>query len=160
MRISDGRHIMVIGRKGFATPTTLPVEEDARISELRIVVLYTTPELTRRALRYAEKLGHGLSMNLSLVDIQVVPFLCPLDRPPIDPEFSRRRLEALVEGRGVSMRAELVYARDRDEALTKLLGPGSLVLIPVKGFFGRMCEGRLMRKLKKHGHDVVLVPCK
>jgi len=123
-------------------------------------VLYTTPKATRDALGIAAALGHGLGMNPSLLDIQVVPYSCGMDRPPVDPAFSKRRLEGIAGECDALMRAEVVYTRDRVEALERRLSPGTLVLIPVRGFWGRLFKRSLVRKLTRLGHDVVLVPCK
>jgi hypothetical protein len=148
--------MMVVNRSTFDTATGLPVQTGTA-ADLRVVVLYTTPELTKEALRYAAALGNGLDVNLTLIDIQVVPYASPMDRPPIDPEFSRQRLEKLAKESGISVQAEVVYARDREKALERRLSPGSLLLIPVKGFWGRLFQKPLMRKLIDHGHDVVLL---
>jgi hypothetical protein len=144
----------------FAMPVRLPLETETRISDLQIVVLFTTPETTREALRYAATLSEGLRLNVRLIDVEVVPYGCSLDQPPVDPKFARERLQKLALEYGTSNQAEVLYARDRDEALLRRLSPGSLVLIPVRGFWGRFCQKQLMRELTRHGHDVVLVPCK
>jgi hypothetical protein len=151
--------MVLLNKSAFDTATGLP-KQTGTAADLRVVVLYTTPELTKEALRYAAALGNGLNVNLTLLDIQVVPYACPMDRPPIDREFSRLRLEKLAQESGASVQVEVVYARDREKALVRRLSAGSLVLIPVKGFLGRLFQKPLMRKLSKHGHDVVLVPCK
>src|SRR5437879_827819 len=59
---------------------------------LWVVIPFTTPELTRAALRHAGVCS-DLDVHVALVDIQVVPFPCPLDQPPINREFSERRLQ-------------------------------------------------------------------
>jgi hypothetical protein len=143
----------------LAPPIRPEVQKDSTRSDLRVVVLYRTPELTKEALQYGAKLGSGLSVNFRLVEIEVVPFPCPLNQPTIDPTFARGRLEKLAEESGLPIRAELVYARDREEALNRLLGAASVVLIPVKGVWRQFSERRLMRNLIKQGHDVILVPC-
>jgi len=132
---------------------------DTRTDKLQIVVLYTTPEATKIALSCAETLGQGLGLNLYLLDIQVVPFRCPMDRPPIDPVFTRKRLEDLECKTETPVHAGVVYTRSRDEALRKWLDCASLVLIPVRGFWDRCFTRSLTRTLKKLGHDVLLVPC-
>jgi hypothetical protein len=137
----------------------LPLESETRVSDLQIVVLFTTPEMTKEALRYAATLGDGLRLSVRLIDVEVVSYGYSLNQPPIDPKFAGERLQTFPgiwnfqSGRGL-------YTRDRDEALLRTLSPGSLVLIPVKGFWGRFCQKQLMRKLTRHGYDVALVPCR
>ncbi|HET9130672.1 MAG TPA: hypothetical protein VFO86_06985, partial [Terriglobia bacterium] len=124
MRSNRIENIMVANKSAFELPARLPLEKkEERSSELQIVVLYTTPEMTRQALQYAATMGNGLAPNVSLLEIEVVPYAYSMDRPPIDPEFSRRRLEQVVRESGTCIRAEVLYARDRDAALMKRLGP-------------------------------------
>jgi hypothetical protein len=62
-------------------PIGRSIQEDTTSSDLGVVVVYTTPELTKQALHYAAKLGKGLRVHVRLVEIEVVPFPCPLDQP-------------------------------------------------------------------------------
>src|ERR1051326_4233876 len=65
---------------------------------LRVVVPYTTPELTRAALRHVAASG-DLDIHVYLVDLQVIPF--PMDEPTIHEEFSERRFDELLKESGV-----------------------------------------------------------
>src|SRR5215471_2584543 len=73
---------------------------DTRTGVLWMVIPYTTPELTRAALRHAGVCS-DLNVHVILVDIQVVPFPCPLDQPPVNKEFSERRVAELLEETGL-----------------------------------------------------------
>jgi hypothetical protein len=160
MKSNRQENVTQAKNSAFEKPFRLATETESRISELQIVVLFTSPEMTREALRYAATLGDGLRPSVRLIDVEVVPYGCSLDQPSIDPKFARERLEKLAMESGASTQGEVLYARDRDEALVRRLTPGSLVLIPVKGYWGRICQKQLMRNLARHGHDVVLVPCR
>src|SRR5262249_36091237 len=83
---------------------------DTRTGVLWMVIPYTTPELTRAALRHAGACT-DLEVHIALVDIQVVPFPCPLDQPPVSKEFSERRLQQLLEDSGLPGRPSVVYTR-------------------------------------------------
>jgi len=157
MRTLKETNTAVAGRSNFAVTGGLLSPADIQKANLRLVVLYTTPKATREALGIAAALGHGLGMKLSLLDIQVVPYSCGMDRPPVEPAFSKRRLEGLAQECDAPMLAEVVYTRDRDEALAKRLCPGSLILISARGFWNRLFNRSLVRKLTRLGHDVVLV---
>src|SRR5215467_13160338 len=87
---------------------------------LWVVVPYTTPELTQAALRHAA-VCTDLDVHVSLVDIQAMPFPCPLDTPPVDKKFSAQRLQELFEKTGLPGRAAVLYARDWLEGFTKVL---------------------------------------
>jgi hypothetical protein len=158
MKSNREENLTLAKNSAFEMPR-LPPETETRISDLQIAVLFTTPEMTREALRYAATLGDGLRPSVRLIDVEVVPYGYSLNQPPVDPKFARERLQKLALEYGASNQAEVLYARDRVEALLRRLSPGSLVLIPVKGFWGRFCQKQLMRKLTRHGHDVALVSC-
>jgi hypothetical protein len=120
------------------------------------VIPYTTPELTRAALRHAG-VCTDLNVHVSLVDIQVVPFSCPLDQPPIDKEFSRRRLCNLFAQTGLLGRTDVLYARDWFEGFRRVLEPQSLVILATKKRWWRTREDKLARALLKAGHQVMLL---
>ena len=73
-----------------------PRPSDTSTGVLWMVIPYTTPELTRAALRHSGVCS-DLDVHVHLVDIQVVPFPCPLNEPPINKEFSEHRTSERIE---------------------------------------------------------------
>jgi hypothetical protein len=130
---------------------------DMRVGVLRMVIPYMTPELTRAALRHAGVCS-DLDVHVILVDIQVVPFSCPLDQPPIDKKFSERRLNELLRESGLPGRATVLYTRDWLEGFKRVLEPGSLVIMALKKRWWPTREEKLARMLIKAGHQVMLLP--
>jgi hypothetical protein len=124
---------------------------------LWIVVPYTTPDFTRAALRHAG-VCTDLDVHVCLVDIQVIPFPIPLDRPPINKEFSEERLHKLLRESGLPGKAAVVYTRDWVEGFRKVMEPGSLVILATKKRWWRTREEKLARTLMNAGHDVMLLP--
>jgi hypothetical protein len=124
---------------------------------LRVVIPYTTPELTRAALRHAGACT-DLNVYVSLVDIQVVPFPCPLDQPPVNKEFSQQRLRDLLGQSGLAGRADVLHVRDWLEGFRRVLEPQSLVIVAAKKRWWRTREDKLGRALLKAGHQVMLLP--
>ena len=124
---------------------------------LWVVIPFTTPELTRVALRHAGVCS-DLDVHVALVDIQVVPFPCPLDQPPINKEFSERRLQQLLKESRLPGQAAVVYTRDWFEAFGKMLEPKSLVILATKKRWWPTRQERLARTLAKAGHQVMLLP--
>jgi len=120
------------------------------------VIPYTTPELTQAALRHAGACT-DLNVQVSLVDIQVVPFPCPLDQPPINQEFSRGRLRDLLGKSALPGRAEVLYARDWLEGFRRVLEPQSLVIMAARKRWWRTREDKLARALVNAGHQVLLL---
>ena len=121
---------------------------------LRVVVPYTTPELTRNALGHAAA-SDDLDIHVYLVDLQVIPFHA--DEPPVDEEFSERRLDDLLKESGVPGKSVVLYTADWFRGFTKILQPESLVILATKRTWWPTREKKLARMLIRAGHQVVLL---
>jgi hypothetical protein len=132
---------------------------EVKTGVLWLVVPYTTPELTRAALRHAAVCS-DLNIHVSLVDIQVVPFPCPLDQPPINKEYSARRLRELFSETGLPGGVAVVYTRDWLEGFRRTLEPKSLVILATRKRWRPWPtrEEKLARALTRAGHQVMLLP--
>jgi len=126
---------------------------------LQIVIPHRQPELTRAALKYAATFAAGLEAKLRLIDVHVVPYGVPLDKPTVDPRHTLRRVRNLAQESSLPVCAEIVYARDWEQGLRRMLSPGSLVLIPIKRAWWRTAEKRLAARLRKLGHQIIWVDC-
>ena len=124
---------------------------------LWVVIPYTTPEHTKAALRHAAVCS-DLDVHACVVDVQVVPFPCSLNQPPVNPKFSECRLNDLLKETGLPGKAAVVYTRDWLEGFRKVLEPGSLVIVASKKRWWRTREEKLARILMKAGHDVMFLP--
>ena len=156
------RNTYAAGGKFLASQTGYEEIDLRRPSDLTTGVLwmaipYTTPELTRAALRHAGVCS-DLDVHVTLVDVQVVPFPCPLDQPPINKKFSERRLRDLLEETGLPGHASVLYTRDWLDGFKRLLEPGSLVVLATKKRWWPTREEKLARTLTKAGHQVMLLP--
>ena len=130
---------------------------DMATGVLWIVIPYTTPELTKAALRHAAVCS-DLDVHVCLVDVQIVPFPCTLHQPPVDRKFSECRLNHLLKESGLPGRGAVVYTRDWLEGFRKVLEPGSLVILASKKRWWKTREEKLARTLMKAGHDVMFLP--
>jgi hypothetical protein len=128
-----------------------------RTGVLWVVIPYTSPELTKAALRHAAACT-DLDVHVCVVDIQTVPFPAPVDDPPVNREFSERRLEDLLRGSGLPGKAAVVYTRDWLESFKKVLEPNSLIILASKKRWWPTREVKLARALKRAGHHVMLLP--
>jgi len=90
---------------------------------LQLVIPYTTPELTRAALKSAAMFTHDLRAVVRLVGVHVVPYPCPLDHPDVANEHLKTKLAAVAQVSALPVRAEVVYGRDRQEAFRHVLKP-------------------------------------
>src|SRR5690349_23673361 len=86
---------------------------------LRVVVPYTTPELTRSALYHAAASG-DLDIYVCLVDLQVIPSRA---EPTVDEQFSERRLDELLKESGVPGKRVVFYTANWFRGFRKILPP-------------------------------------
>jgi hypothetical protein len=128
-------------------------------ANLQVVIPHRSPELTRAALKYASGLSHDLDVRLRLIDVHVVPYGVPLDEPTVDPKYLGRRIRNLARESTQPVSAEIVYARDWEQGLRRVLSPGSLILMAIQRSWWRTSEKRLAARLRKLGHQVIWVEC-
>jgi hypothetical protein len=128
-------------------------------ANLQVVIPHRSPELTRAALKYASGLSHDLDVRLRLIDVHVVPYGVPLDEPTVDPKYLGRRIRNLARESTQPVSAEIVYARDWEQGLRRVLSPASLILMAIQRSWWRTSEKRLAARLRKLGHQVIWVEC-
>jgi hypothetical protein len=128
-------------------------------ADCQIVVPHRQTRLTRAALKYAASLTDGLNFRLRLIDVHVVPYGVPLDRPTVSPRYVERKLRSLAQECSFRVSPEIVYARDWEQGFRRALGPASVVLIAFKRSWWRSGEKRLANRLRKLGHQVIWVEC-
>ncbi len=98
-----------------------------------------------------------LEAAVTLMDVHVVPFPLPLDRPDVDTEHILRALKGLSDTSPIPVRVLVVLARDRQTTIRKLVPAGSLVVLTSRKRWWRTAEEALARTLKRDGHRVVLI---
>jgi hypothetical protein len=124
---------------------------------VQVVIPHKTAELTRAALNYAATLANELNVRVRLIDVHVVPYGVPLEEPTVNPKHITRRLRNLALESDLEVSAEIVYSRDWEQGLRRVLGPGSLVLMAINRAWWRTSEKRLAARLRKLGHQVIWV---
>ena len=125
--------------------------------ELRIFVPYTSRELTRAALREAAGLVKNLHAHVTLFAVQIVPFLLPLDRPDVAPEFLEQRLMAIAREMEGLVDVQLICAREFDSGMERVLVPNSLVVLATKKRWWPTEEIKMARALARAGHKIALL---
>src|SRR6478672_273136 len=95
-------------------------------ADFQIVVPHRDARLTRAALQYAATLTNGLNVRLRLIDVHVVPYGVPIDKPTVSPRHVDRKLKAQVQGCSFSVSAEVVYARHWEQGFRRSLSPASV----------------------------------
>jgi hypothetical protein len=134
-------------------------ESDSTVAQtglLDIVVPYTTPQLTRLALREAQELALKLPSRIRVLRMLAVPFPQELRYPPVALDILREQTRQVARGIQAA-EIGLVLTRDPQEALLKILRPGSIVVIASKKRWWRTAQERLQRICERHGHQVALI---
>ena len=144
------------GRTVFHDEIDVRRPPDITTGVLWVVIPYTTPELTLAAMRHAGACS-DLDVHVALIDLQVVPFPCPIDQPPINNEYSQHRLQELFSESGLPGRTAVLYTRDWLEGFRRVLEPNSLVVMATKRRWWPTREMKLARALSKAGHQVMLL---
>ena len=120
------------------------------------MVLYTSAELARAALKKAEELGCGLAAHLRLVRAEIVPYPLAVEAPAIGLEHLRDEMETLLESCGLEAKAEIVLAREMETAVRTALSPRSIVILASHRRIWRTREEDLERLCSRLGHEVSL----
>jgi hypothetical protein len=126
-------------------------------TELQVVIPHRSPEMTRAALKYAATLATDLNIRLRLIDVHVVPYGFPLNKPTVSPRYLSRKLRSCAEESTLPISADIVFARDWEQGFRRALGPSSVVLMPIKRSWWRTSDKRMAARLRKSGHQIVWV---
>ncbi len=127
-------------------------ESEARLT---IDVIFTSVPATLTALKHAGELASRLGARITLVVPQVVPWPAPLETPPVLIDFNENRFRVLASQSPVETSVCVYLCRDRWEALKLILPPRSVVVLGGPKRWWPTRESRLVRKLRRAGHDVV-----
>lgn len=125
--------------------------------QLDVLVLFTSVHATLPALTCAAKLAKGLCAQIRLLVPQIVPYPLPLEKPAVHPEVLDRRFHALIGHASVDVNVDIRLCRDPWEAIEQALPNRSIVVMGIKSHWWPTKETWLARKLRKHGHEVVVV---
>jgi hypothetical protein len=126
-------------------------------AELRVFVPYTSVELTKAALTRATVLVRNLDLHITLFAVQIVPFPLPLERSAVAPDFLEQRLLVIAGEMEVAVDSQLIFARDLDFGMQRVLPPNSLVVVATKKSWWPTSEAKLARSLARAGHSVALL---
>jgi len=148
-----------IGRRPVAVNEALlqPAQQFEDAGALEIVVPYTSPEITAKAIERAAALSAGLNVILELVAVYVAPYPSELRCPAGMEQHLTACLTKLAERTSLPSRVHVVVSRDRGEGFRQVLRPGSAVLLGSRKRFWRTREEKLARDLTAQGHHVSLI---
>lgn len=132
-----------------------PIAEEAA-ARLSISVVFTSVEATLAALAEAGRLATSLRARITLLVPQVVPYVLPLESPPVLLEWNERRFEMIARQSPVETTVRIYLCRDRIETVRSALSSGSLVVVGCRKTWWPSSEKRLAYKLRRYGHEVIL----
>lgn len=136
---------------GRQEPTVAEESED----KLDVAVVFTSAAATVPALRRAGALAKSLSVRITLLVPQVVPYPLPLESPPVLLDFSEQRFREIAAESPVETTFHIYLCRDPLETMQNVLAPRSLVVIGGVKRWWPTREKSLARKLRRAGHEVV-----
>jgi hypothetical protein len=141
---------------------SLPVRE-SRQNELRtfdtaleLVVLYTSPDLAREALKKAEDMAGGLDVHLRLIRAEIVPYQLPVDSPAINLKHLQNEMQTVVESSRLDVDGEIVLARDLEAAIRTVPRSGSIVILASHHRLWRTKEESLQHLCARMGYEVLM----
>jgi hypothetical protein len=114
-------------RKGL--DSILELDRHPGDGTFEVVVPYIGSELTGRVMERAAVLAAGVNVVLKLVAVYVAPYPADLECPAAMQEHLTSRLTELRDRSTLPSSVQLVVARDRGEALCRVLPPVSTVLL-------------------------------
>jgi hypothetical protein len=140
---------------GAGSETNLPALNQG--VDLPVVVIATSLNRTMKALEKADQLARPLRTGIEILAVQTVPYMLPLDEPPVRFGFVVRRLEEMAARVPEQTKISAYACRDRVEALKRVLNPHCPVVIGVKKKWWPTEDKRLAGKLRRAGFNVNLV---
>ncbi len=141
---------------GYPAP---PAIEEAE-SRLDVAVVFTSVDSTLTALRKAAALANCRSGRNTLVVPQVVPYPLSLASPPVLLHWNEERFRVIASQSPVETTVLIYLCRDRLQTLITVLSPRSLVVIGGRKRWWPTAEKRLVRKLRRAGHEVIFAETK
>lgn len=123
--------------------------------KLNIAVVFTSVESTLPALKEAGNLANSLGARIKLMVPQVVPYPLPLETPPVLVEFNENRFRVMASQSPVETSVQVYLCRNRLDALTSALNPGSIVVLGGKKRWWPTKDELLARQLRRAGYEVL-----
>lgn len=125
---------------------------------LEVVVLFLKMQGTLEALEMAASLAKGLHASFRMIVLREVPYSLPLATPLVSNEFAERQFCDYVSNLRFEVKVDIYLCRSRNKELLQILKPHSLVILCTKKGWWPTAEKKLANHLKKHGHQVLLIP--
>jgi hypothetical protein len=140
----------------LAVEKTLRPAPERSSAQFAISVVFTSVDVTLRALEKAGSLARSLGARITLFVPQIVPFPLPLATPPVLVDWNEKRFDVIAGLSPVETAVRIYLCRDRLETLRAVLPPASIVVIGCRKHWWPAPENRLAAALRRAGHHVIL----
>jgi hypothetical protein len=124
---------------------------------LEVNVLCTSMPATLKAIDRAAELARGLNARLHLLVAQEVSYAVPLESPPVLVEFQEALFRDIARGYGLETHVGIFLCRDAVETFLRQLPPRSVVVLGARRRMWWSREQWLASRLRRAGHEVVMV---
>ena len=134
--------------------------EATGLGRLEVNVIFTDAQATAAALKTAGALARDLGACIQVRAAIAVPYVLPLDKPPVSVGFIENLLCRLVCHAGLDAfepSVHLYKCRDQIETLLRVLKPNSLVVMSGREHWWPTAERGMAKALRSKGHRVVFV---
>ena len=124
---------------------------------LEVHVLCTRMPATLTAMERAVELARGLDARLHILVAQEVSYAVPLESPPILVEFQEALFRDIAKRYGLETHVDIFLCRDAVDTFLRQLPPHSVVVLGARRPMFWTREQWLARRLRRAGHEVVVV---
>ena len=126
-------------------------------SPLEITVLHTDARSTARMLAGVARLAEGLSAEIRLLVLQVVPYPLPLEMPDVPVDFISQQLMPAVLPTNVNVSIDIRVGRDKAAMLESAFPASSMVAIGRRRRWWPTGSNRVARLLERRGRQVISI---
>jgi hypothetical protein len=133
------------------------VHPDLGQDKPEVVVLFSTAEGNIPAFKQAVALAREIDAGLRLIVLEEVPAPLEPDAIPASAELMIRQLWTAVPTYGIESRVQMYRCRNKEQALGRILGGPSIVVIGGGRGWWLADKRPLSRLLEKCGHLVFVV---
>jgi hypothetical protein len=148
----------MLGLDTLLAPATgypsVPAAEETD-QRLNVAVVFTSVRSTLAALKEAGDLAGHLGARITLIVPEVVPYVLPLETPPIPVLFNEHRFRVIASKSPVETTVRIYLCRDRLAAIKSALKPGSIVVLGGPTRWWPTKDERLARDLRQAGYEVI-----
>jgi hypothetical protein len=138
--------------------TQIPLApEHVDSGELLLNILFTTPAMTVVALKRASALAGPVGATIRILVPHVVPYPRPLHEPDVNPAIKIEPFQDIRLPYAIPIYIQVLLCRNPIDAVMRTLAPNSLVLAGGRERRWPSRKKRLITRLRKAGHHVLLV---